>query len=52
MRAKAKRTDEKKPPKQLKPNLGQKEAEQQQRSQSELSHMEETSRLDTEDSKG
>jgi hypothetical protein len=52
MRAKAKRSDEKKPRKQQKPNLGQKEAEQQQRSQSELSHMGKTSRSDTEDRKG
>jgi hypothetical protein len=39
MSAKSKRSEKKKPQKQQEPNLGQKEAEQQERSESELSHM-------------
>lgn len=39
MSAKSKRSRENKPRKQQEPNLGQKEAEEQERSESELSHM-------------
>ena len=39
MSAKSKRSEEGKPGKQRQPNLGQKEAERQQRSEPELSHM-------------
>ena len=39
MSAKSKRSEEDKPRKQQQPNLGQKEAKRQQRSESELSHM-------------
>jgi hypothetical protein len=39
MSARSKRSEENKPRKQEKANLGQKEAQQQQRSESELSHM-------------
>jgi hypothetical protein len=52
MKAKAKRSAEKKPRKRQEPNLGQKESKEQQRSQSELSHMGETSKLDNKDSEG
>jgi len=52
MSAKSKRSEEGKPGKQRQPNLGQKEAERQQLSESELSHMGEADRANTEDRKG
>jgi hypothetical protein len=52
MSAKSKHSEERKPRgKQQEPNLGQQEAEQQQRSESELSHMGKTDRSNTEDRK-
>jgi hypothetical protein len=51
MSAKSNRSRENKPRKQQEPNLGQKEAEEQERSESELSHMGGSSRSNTEDDK-
>jgi hypothetical protein len=51
MSAKSKRSGDNKPRKQQEPNLGQEEAEQQERSESELSHMGGASRSNTEDDK-
>jgi len=49
MRPKSRHSEENKPQKQQKPNLGQKGAKQQERSDSQLSHMGRGSRSETED---
>jgi hypothetical protein len=51
MSAKSKRSEQDKRRTQQESNLGQKEAEQEQRSESELSHMGGSNRSDTEDGK-
>jgi hypothetical protein len=51
MSAKKKHSEENKPQKKQQGNLGQKDAEQQQRSDSELSHMGELSKSNSADNK-
>ena len=52
MSAKSKPAEESNSRNQQQPNLGQKEAKRQQRSESELSHMGEADKANTEDRKG